>query len=227
MMMLLLLFLTKQQVIGVARTCDLILIAIDAMKPLQLKRIIEYELEGFGIRLNKKPPQITFRKKDRGGVFFSHTITPTHLDKETVEAICKEYKYSSAEVCLHEDATADQLIDVIEGNRVYIPCLYVLNKIDAVSMEELEILDRIPNSVFISAYKGWNIDELLEKLWEVISLFLSCLLVLTLCSISTWSVSTPSLEARSPTTAHPSSSARNTARWRICVNASTRTSSSR
>ncbi len=102
-----------RQVIGVARTCDLILIALDAMKSLHHKRIIERELEGFGIRLNKSPPKITFRKKDRGkrmlwdslvccdvfagGVFFSHTITPTHLDKEIVEAICKEYKYSSAE----------------------------------------------------------------------------------------------------------------------------------
>jgi ribosome-interacting GTPase 1 len=70
-----------RQVIGVARTCDLILIALDAMKSLNHKRIIEKELEGFGIRLNKTAPKITFRKKDRGGVFFSHTVTPTHLDK--------------------------------------------------------------------------------------------------------------------------------------------------
>lgn len=87
-----------------------------------------------------------------------------------MEAICKEYKYSSAEVCLHEDATADQLIDVIEGNRVYIPCLYVVNKIDAITMEELEILDKIPNYVPISAYKGWNIEELLEKMWTYLNL---------------------------------------------------------
>ncbi len=51
------------------------------------------------------------------------------------------------------------LIDVIEGNRVYIPCLYVVNKIDAITMEELEILDRIPNYVPISAYKAsaWGV----------------------------------------------------------------------
>ena len=81
------------------------------------------ELEGFGIRLGKKKPNITVRKKDKGGVFFTHTVTPTHLDKEIVEAICKEYKYASCEVCLHEDATADQLIDCLEGNRVYIPAV--------------------------------------------------------------------------------------------------------
>lgn len=39
-----------KQVIAVARTCGLILIILDCMKPLIHKRIIEKELEGFGIR---------------------------------------------------------------------------------------------------------------------------------------------------------------------------------
>jgi len=29
------------------------------------KKIIENELEGFGIRLNKKPPNIEFKRKDK------------------------------------------------------------------------------------------------------------------------------------------------------------------
>lgn len=45
-----------KQVIAVARTCSLILIVLDATKPLKHKKIIEKELEGFGIRLNKTPP---------------------------------------------------------------------------------------------------------------------------------------------------------------------------
>lgn len=57
-----------RQVIAVARTCGLIFIVLDVLKPLQHKKIIERELEGFGIRLNKQPPNITFRKKDKGGV---------------------------------------------------------------------------------------------------------------------------------------------------------------
>ncbi len=35
------------------------------------------------------------------------------------------------------DATADDLIDVVEGNRTYVPCIYLLNKIDQISIEEL------------------------------------------------------------------------------------------
>jgi ribosome-interacting GTPase 1 len=45
---------------------------------------------------------------------------------------------------LKEDATADQLIDVIEGNRRYVPALYVLNKIDQITVEELDLLYRMP-----------------------------------------------------------------------------------
>ena len=86
------------QVISTARTCNLIMIVLDALKPITHKRLIEYELEGFGIRLNKEPPKISFKKKDRGGVSFSSTVQPTHLDLETVTAILKEYRIHSADI---------------------------------------------------------------------------------------------------------------------------------
>lgn len=57
-----------RQVISVAKTCNLILIVLDAIKPMTDKRIIERELEGFGIRLNKRPPEINFKRKDKGGL---------------------------------------------------------------------------------------------------------------------------------------------------------------
>lgn len=57
-----------RQVIAVARTCSLIFIVLDVLKPLQHKKLIEHELEGFGLRLNKNPPNIVFRRKDKGGV---------------------------------------------------------------------------------------------------------------------------------------------------------------
>uniref|UniRef100_A0A183DU93 G domain-containing protein n=1 Tax=Gongylonema pulchrum TaxID=637853 RepID=A0A183DU93_9BILA len=52
----------------VARTCSLILMVLDVLKPLQHKRLLEQELEGFGIRLNKTPPNIVFKRKDKGGL---------------------------------------------------------------------------------------------------------------------------------------------------------------
>lgn len=60
----------------------------------------------------------------------------------------------------------DQFIDVIEDNRAYIPVLYVFNKIDSITIEELDILDQMPNYVPISSRDGWNLDELMEEIWN-------------------------------------------------------------
>ncbi|CAL1380115.1 unnamed protein product [Linum trigynum] len=141
-----------RQVISTARTCNCIIIVLDAIKPITHKRLIEKELEGFGIRLNKEPPNLTFRKKDKGVIYFTATVTNTHVDLETVKAICREYRIHNADLTLRFDATADDLIDVIEGSRVYIPCVYALNKIDQITLEELQILDKLPHYCPISAH---------------------------------------------------------------------------
>lgn len=159
-----------RQVIAVARTCSLIFIVLDVLKPLQHKKIIQRELEGFGIRLNKQPPNIGFRKKDKGGVNLQTIVPQTELDLDTVKSILSEYKIHNADVTLRYDATADDLIDVIEGNRSYIPCIYLLNKIDQISIEELDVIYKIPHCVPISAHHKWNFDDLLEKMWQYLKL---------------------------------------------------------
>ena len=79
-----------RQVIGVARTCTCILIVLDVIKPLTHRKIIEYELEGFGIRLNKKPPNILIKKKEKGGVNIvkSMGIELTKMSDATIKSIC-------------------------------------------------------------------------------------------------------------------------------------------
>lgn len=159
-----------KQVIAVARTCNLIFIVLDVLKPLGHKRLIEYELEGFGIRLNKEPPNIYFKRKDKGGLNYQALVPQSSLDLETVKAILGEYKIHNADIILRCDATEDDIIDLIEGNRVYIPAIYVLNKIDQISVEELDIIYKIPHCVPISAHHKWNFDDLLEKLWLYLKL---------------------------------------------------------
>ena len=68
------------------------------------------------------------------------------------------------------DASIDELIDVIQGNRIYMPCLYVLNKIDKLYVEELEMLEKIPHYVCINAKEKWNLDELVERIWQELDL---------------------------------------------------------
>jgi small GTP-binding protein len=71
-----------RQVIAVAKTCNLIFIVLDVNKPLVDKKVIENELEGFGIRINKSPPNIVFKKKDKGGIAITSTVPLTHIDHD-------------------------------------------------------------------------------------------------------------------------------------------------
>lgn len=73
---------------------------------------------------------------------------------KTVYKILHEYKMHNCEVLFREDATTDDFIDVIEGNRKYIKCLYVYNKIDVVSIEDVDRLARLPNSTVIACAHG-------------------------------------------------------------------------
>ncbi|KAK9923718.1 hypothetical protein M0R45_032119 [Rubus argutus] len=69
-----------------------------------------------------------------------------------------------------EDATVDDLIDVIEGNRKYMKCVYVYNKIDVIGIDDVDKLARQPNSVVISCNLKLNFDRLLAKMWEEMGL---------------------------------------------------------
>lgn len=100
-----------------ARTCSLIFIVLDVLKPLQHKRILEKELEGFGIRLNKTPPNISYKKKDKGGINLTMAVPQSSLSLDSVRSILSEYRVHNADITLRCDATSDDLIDVVEGNR--------------------------------------------------------------------------------------------------------------
>eukprot|EP00741_Cyanophora_paradoxa_P012186 tig00020603_g11774.t1 len=110
-----------RQVIAVGRSADLILMMLDASKGDVQKRLLTHELETVGIRLNQSPPQIYYKPKKTGGVAVVSTCGPlTYLDERVITGILHEYKIHNAEVIVREDATVDQFIDVVEGNRQYI-----------------------------------------------------------------------------------------------------------
>eukprot|EP00753_Platysulcus_tardus_P004681 PLAT12575.1.p2 GENE.PLAT12575.1~~PLAT12575.1.p2 ORF type:complete len:264 (+),score=155.64 PLAT12575.1:518-1309(+) len=137
------------------------------------REILEKELALVGLRLNQSPPNISFRLKKTGGLKFNATLPLTKLGddpKKTVYSILHEYKIHNAEVLFREDATVDQLIDVIEGNRKYVRCLYVYNKIDQVTMEDIDELARRKDSTVISCNMHLNTDRLLAHMWRMLGL---------------------------------------------------------
>ena len=159
-----------RQVIACAKSADLILIVLDASKYDDQKAKILHELDVVGIRLNKEKPNIIIRHTAGGGVQLLSPYKLTKVTQDDVRIVCHEYKIMNAQVTFKDDYDIDDLIDTLEGNRRYIRGLFVYNKIDMISMEEVDYLANQPDSVVLSANKGLGNEYFLEKLWEYLGL---------------------------------------------------------
>ncbi|KAG2728698.1 hypothetical protein I3760_01G216700 [Carya illinoinensis] len=87
-----------RQVIAVAKSSDIVLMVLDASKSEGHRQILTKELEAVGLRLNKRPPQIYFKKKKTGGISFNSTHPLTHVDEKLCYQILHEYKIHNAEL---------------------------------------------------------------------------------------------------------------------------------
>ena len=84
------------------------------------------------------PPPSPPRRKDKGGISFSSTAPSPKIDLEAAKAVCAEYRINNADILCTEDYEIDDLVDVIEGSRVYIPCIYAVRR----GEEEAEMSSR-------------------------------------------------------------------------------------
>ncbi|KAI1797580.1 developmentally regulated GTP-binding protein [Ganoderma leucocontextum] len=157
-----------RQVVATAKTADLILVMLDATKSDEQRRLLEIELDAVGIRLNKEKPDVVFKRKTTGGI--NKTVPLTKTDEKTIRSILASYKLHNCDVMIREDITTDEFIDVLIGTRKYMPCLYVYNKIDAISLEQMDKLARDDHTVVISCELGLNLDYLIERIWEELGL---------------------------------------------------------
>ncbi len=160
-----------KQVLGVARSADLILIVLDVFDAENHMRLILEELYHFGIRLNQKKPDIEIEKTRSGGIAIASIKQLTKIDEKTIKAIMNEYKIINANVTIRTDIDADQLIDVLEGNRVYIPSVVVVNKVDLATPEMIEeIKNKMRVDLFISAETNYSMEELKKLLFDKLDL---------------------------------------------------------
>lgn len=162
-----------RQVVATARTADLIAIVLDATKSRYQRDSLERELEAIGIRLNKKRPNIYFKKKETGGIKVTFTSPArSNLNEDFIKHILRDYRIHNADVLVKDSTcTIDDFIDIInDQHRNYINCLYVYNKIDAISLEEVDRLACEPNSVVISCEMDLGLDDLVEEIWYQLNL---------------------------------------------------------
>uniref|UniRef100_A0A6V1K5R4 OBG-type G domain-containing protein n=1 Tax=Heterosigma akashiwo TaxID=2829 RepID=A0A6V1K5R4_HETAK len=164
-----------REVIAVAKSADLILMVLDAGKEgvNNHRAILERELETVGLRLNKQPPNVSFRRKRDGGLKITQMVLQTKMGEQperTIANILRTYKIHHAEILFREDCTTDQFIDIIMENRKYVRCLYVYNKIDQITIEDVDRLAREPHSTVLSVHQNLNVEELLARMWDYMGL---------------------------------------------------------
>lgn len=158
-----------REVISAVRNVDLVLFMIDAQYEDSIE-IMNQELFKAGIKLNQKKPDVIFKKTGKGGINVTSTVKQTFMDESLIKAITSEY-FINADIVVRDNITEDQLIDVFTGNRIYVPAIVVINKIDLVSEKELQkkinnIKQRGWKTVAISAINGIGINKLKEMIFS-------------------------------------------------------------
>jgi uncharacterized protein len=164
-----------KRVLSVARSADLVLIVLDVFQPHHLS-VLKRELAEGGIRLDEQPPNILIEKTSTGGISVNAQV-PIKTSERLIKEIMRLYGLHNGRLIIREpNFTDDQLIDVLSGNRIYLPSLIVLNKIDLVNASFVhEIKSKIlgdddnnNNNYFIaaSAGSGINIDVLKEAIYQ-------------------------------------------------------------
>ncbi|MGQ9587628.1 MAG: OBG GTPase family GTP-binding protein [Thermoplasmata archaeon] len=158
-----------KEVLSVVRAADLILLMIDVFETNV--QVLVDELRTANLRLNERPPDIVISKKNRGGVTVNFTTKQSTLDEELVRDMLNEYGYINADIVIRQDIVEDQLIDHISGNRLYLPAIVVINKIDLVNPAYLKQVEKRLQGwrvVPISAEKGIGLDELKDQIFDTL-----------------------------------------------------------
>ena len=151
-----------KEILSIVRNADIILLVVDVFSVNQLE-LLKKELYNAAIRLNEKIPNVFITKRDRGGIKLNKTLELS-IEKSTIVSILNEYKIHNADILIREDITQDQFIDVLAGNRKYIPKIDVINKIDLAKDAALDI--DLNDAVFVSAKDEINIDLLRELIFD-------------------------------------------------------------
>lgn len=154
-----------REVLTVIRNADLVLMVVDVTHPEHHPAILK-EVWDSNIRLNKNRPEVFIKKKSQGGINIGKTI-PLDLDDETLKKIMREFKLVNADVLIRSPIDVDDFIDVIEGNKKYLPAITCLTKVDLATVAAVEKAKKELNAdIAVSAEQGINIEPLKELIFQ-------------------------------------------------------------
>lgn len=159
-----------KEVLQVIRNADLIVILLDVFHPEHYQKILNEVFEA-GVRINQRKPDVKVKRTIKGGIDVGYTVPLKKMNKETVKSMMKALGYINATVVVREDINEDQLLDVVEGNKSYVPAITVFNKIDIASDDQIKKVETLIGKadVKISANKKEHIDDLKEQIFKNLS----------------------------------------------------------
>lgn len=150
-----------REVLSVIRSADLLLIMTEIGHEADFN-MMKSELDENGVRINQEPPKVKIRKTLSGGLQIRSSVKQ-ELSNETIQGILQQFRFTNAEVVISEKVSMDGLIDAFAKNRVWVPALFVVNKMDLHPARSTEFLG-------VSAEKKIGLDELREAIWEKLEL---------------------------------------------------------
>ncbi len=154
-----------KEVLAVIRNADLVLMIVDVNQPEQYHALLR-EIWESDIRINKVKPEVYIKKTARGGIHIGKTVR-LDVDDATLIRILQEFKINNAEVLIRSPIDVDSFIDVIEGNKKYLPAIISLNKVDLVSVAVAERVKKELNAdILISAEQNLNLESLKELIYQ-------------------------------------------------------------
>jgi ribosome-interacting GTPase 1 len=151
-----------KEVISVVRNADLIIFMTDVYK-LPMLDILRQEVETTGVRVNTPPPAVRIEKRIDGGLVIASNVKQ-ELDRETLKEIARERGIKNGIITLKESVSIDRFIDALTPNRVYLPALFLINKVDALK----EAPAHKKGYLYISAAKEQGLTELKEAIWNIL-----------------------------------------------------------
>jgi small GTP-binding protein len=162
-----------REVLSAVRNVDLILFMIDAQHRKHLD-LMAGELFKGGLRLNQKKPDVVVKRTGQGGISVTSTVKLSYLSGGMIRSIASEYVIN-ADIIVRDDISEDQLIDVFIENRVYIPAIVIVNKIDLISEKKLQKqINRIKKNgwkvVAVSAEYGTGLKKLRDIIFQELRL---------------------------------------------------------
>ncbi len=156
-----------KRVLAVARSADMVLLILDVFQPQHID-LLKRELSEIGIKVDQKPPDVLIEKTETGGISVNAQVK-SRVSESLAKDILRVYGVHNCRLTLREpNLTDDQLIDLLAGNRVYVPSIVVLNKIDLVDNTLLTELRRKLGNNFIpiSADGDKNIESVRDAIFQ-------------------------------------------------------------